>query len=220
MKTAFTLLVFDWDGTLVDSQARIVATFKAAIQAVGLGHASSAAIRNVIGLSLEHAIYHLFPTINAQQYQQFKECYRQYYFAEDTLPTPLFTGVTQTLQKLRATGYWLAVATGKARRGLNIALAEHQLTELFHTTRCADETFSKPHPQMLLEIMDELGVIPEKTVMIGDTEYDLQMAKNAGTAAIAVSYGAHDKPRLLACQPLICLDNLTDLPAYLDANEA
>ncbi|EIJ43081.1 haloacid dehalogenase superfamily enzyme, subfamily IA [Beggiatoa alba B18LD] len=214
MKT-LTLLVFDWDGTLVDSQARIIASFQAAIHDIGLDPIDDSAIRNIIGLSLERAIYQLIPQLSAEQYQQFKDHYRHYYFAEDTLPAPLFTGVTQTLQTLYDAGYWLAVATGKARRGLNIALEEYQLNRFFHTTRCADETYSKPHPQMLLEIMDELGVMPNETVMIGDTEYDLQMAHNAKTSAIAVSYGVHEKARLLACHPLHCLDSLTELPPFL-----
>lgn len=214
--TNFKLLVFDWDGTLMDSQARIVASFQAAIADVGLPQRSPAQIRHIIGLGMVRAIATLFPQSSTQQCVQLAERYRHYFFATDAYPTPLFQGVAETLHTLHAAGYWLAVATGKSRRGLNQALVETDLSQFFLSTRCADETQSKPNPQMLQEIMDELGVLPTNTLMIGDTEYDLQMANNANVASVAVSYGVHDKAKLLPLKPLTCIDSLPALLAWLE----
>jgi phosphoglycolate phosphatase len=211
----FKLLVFDWDGTLMDSAPRIVASFQAAITDLGMEKRSPAQIRHIIGLGLDTAIATLFPGASTQQYLQLAERYRHHFLGNHALATPLFPGVAEILHTLHAADYWLAVATGKSRKGLNRALAESQLTNVFHSTRTADETSSKPNPQMLQEIMDELGILPTDTLMIGDTEYDLQMAHNAGVASVAVSYGVHDKALLLACNPLICIDSLPALPAWL-----
>jgi phosphoglycolate phosphatase len=211
----FKLLVFDWDGTLMDSAPRIVASFQTAITELGLEKRSNAQIRHIIGLGLETAIATLFPGESPQHCVQLSERYRHHFLSNQALATPLFPGVAETLHTLHAAGYWLAVATSKSRKGLNRALAESHLTSVFHSSRTADETCSKPNPQMLQEIMDELCILPTDTVMIGDTEYDLQMAQNAGTASVAVSYGVHDKALLLACNPLICINELPALSAWL-----
>ncbi len=214
-KKKFSLLVFDWDGTLMDSAARIVASFQSAIVDLGMEERSPAQIRYIIGLGLDVAIATLFPDASTQQCIQLAKRYRHHFVTTHTLPTPLFPGVAETLYSLHAADYWLAVATGKSRKGLNHVLAESQLTNLFHSTRTADETSSKPHPQMLQEIMDELGVLAADTLMIGDTQHDLQMAHNAGVASVAVNYGAHEQSQLLACNPLICIDRFPKLQAWL-----
>lgn len=214
MSTRFSLLVFDWDGTLMDSQARIVASFQATIAQLGLEPRTPTQIRHIIGLGLDIAIATLFPQTSALLRQQIAQYYRSHFFNLN-LPMPLFPGVAETLQTLHAAGYKLAVATGKSRAGLNLALADSGLSNLFQGSRCAEETGSKPHPQMLQEIMAELNVLPPATLMIGDTEYDLQMANNAKVGAIAVTYGVHDKAHLLTFQPLICLDTLPELLDWL-----
>ena len=211
----FKLLVFDWDGTLVDSQARIVGSFQNAIADLALPERSSAQITHVIGLSLERAIATLFPDASSQQRLLLGQAYRHNFFNATAKTSPLFSGVVNGLQDFHKTGYDLAVATGKSRQGLDQALAETELKKLFHSTRTADDTCSKPNPQMLHEIMDELVVSPNETLMIGDTDYDLQMAQNAGVASVAVTYGMHDKSRLLACKPLICIDSFSELQTWL-----
>ncbi len=212
----FKLLVFDWDGTLVDSQARIVGSFQNAIADVALPERSSAQITHVVGLSLELAIATLFPDASPQQHSLLAQGYRHHFFNAQANASPLFPKVVDGLQAFHKAGYDLAVATGKSRRGLDQALAETQLLTLFHSTRTADETCSKPNPQMLHEIMDELAILPNETLMIGDTDYDLQMAQNAGVASVAVTYGMHEKTRLLACNPLICIDRFSNLQTWLD----
>ncbi len=216
-KKPFKLLVFDWDGTLMDSQARIVTSFQAAIADLNMEKRSVAQIRHLIGLGAETVITTLFPGASEQQSLQLIKRYRHHFFNAH-LPTPLFPGVTETVQTLHNAGYWLAVATGKSRKGLNEALVDTHLSPLFHTTRCGEETSDKPNPHMLQDIMDELGILPSETLMIGDTEYDLQMAKNAGVASVAVSYGMHDKTTLLTYNPLICIDNLPALSTWLQAD--
>lgn len=209
------LIVFDWDGTLMDSEARIVACMQAAIADLALPPRSVEQIRNIIGLGLREAVNTLFEEISAVDYQAVIDRYRYHFLVGDNTPSLLFDGVVPMLDSLLQKGHFLAVATGKGRQGLDKVLDETGLQKVFHATKCADETFSKPHPQMLLEIMDELGMEPEDTLMVGDTEYDLQMAGNAGTAALAVSYGVHNKQRLLDCGPLACVDSVTELSRCL-----
>jgi phosphoglycolate phosphatase len=211
----FELLVFDWDGTLMDSEARIVACLQGAIGDLGLPHKEVADLRNIIGLGLAEAIDTLFPGSDATTQQALVDRYRHHFLVADPTPSALFEGAAEVLRGLAAQGYLLAVATGKGRRGLDKVLEETGLGPLFHATRCADETFSKPHPQMLLELMDHLGAEPGATLMIGDTEYDMEMARNAQTHALAVSYGVHHMERLLRHGPLGCLDRIGDLPLWL-----
>ncbi|MBK1643992.1 HAD family hydrolase [Thiocapsa imhoffii] len=212
----FDLIVFDWDGTLMDSEARIVNCLQAAFRDLGLSPPAREVARQVIGLGLEEAILRLLPRGDAATRGALETGYRRYFLEVDATPAALFPGARETLETLAARGYRLAVATGKGRHGLAQALAETGLGPLFQATRCADETRSKPHPQMLLELMDELGAAAAATLMIGDTEYDLQMAMSARTKALAVSYGVHPVARLMAQGPLACLDDLRVLPDWLD----
>jgi len=220
MSREFKLLVFDWDGTLMDSEARIVACARAAAESMSIESPPDEAIRNIIGLGLMEALEVLFPGSERAFKERFIEHYRRYFLHEDSTPSLLFPGAQEVLDRLAESGdYMLAVATGKGRPGLNKVLVETGLQGHFHATRCADETFSKPHPEMLLQIMDELGVEPRDTLMIGDTEYDLQMAINARTHSLAVSYGVHEVGRLQALGPLGCLDDIAELDRWLETRK-
>lgn len=219
MKHDFKLLVFDWDGTLMDSEARIVSCVRAATQDMAIETPPDERIRNIIGLGLKEALEMLFPGSDDPFKERFISFYRHYFLHEDSTPSLLFPQAGEVLRQLADQDYLLAVATGKGRPGLNKVLDETGLKSLFHATRCADETFSKPHPEMLLQIMDELGAEPAQTLMIGDTEYDLQMAINAGTAGLAVSYGVHTVERLKQFNPLGCLDDITELTEWLGKGE-
>ncbi len=216
----FTLVVFDWDGTLMDSEAKIVSSAMAAAEDLAFPGLEPERVRDIIGLGLREATQVLFPDADNQFYARFIDRYRYHFLVADQTPMPLFDGVADTLEDLRQEGYLLAVATGKARRGLDRVLQETGLTEYFVASRCADEARSKPDPQMLKELMGELGVEPRETLMVGDTEYDLQMAVNAGTQAVAVSYGVHARDRLLKFGPLTCLDRIGDLTKWLRKRHA
>lgn len=210
----FDLIVFDWDGTLMDSTAHITRSIQAACRDLGLPVPGDEAASYVIGLGLRDALQIAAPTLPADDYPKLSERYRFHYLAREQ-HTELFGGVPEMLQDLRAGGHLLAVATGKSRVGLNRALNEVGLVSQFDATRCADETFSKPHPAMLHELARELGQDLRRTVMIGDTTHDLQMAENAGAAAIAVTYGAHPGDALLACKPQFCAASVAALAAWL-----
>ncbi len=212
---SFALLCFDWDGTLMDSQARIVNCLLAAFADAGQPPPSRAAAADIIGLGLDEAMARLWPAADAAQRRLVAAQYRQRFLFADQTPTALFPGARETLERLRAQGYLLAVATGKSRRGLDLSLAETGLAGFFQATRCADETASKPDPLMLLELMEALDVAPAQTLMIGDTEYDLHMAANARVGALAVCYGVHTPERLLACGPLACVQSLAAIPDWL-----
>lgn len=209
------VIVFDWDGTLMDSEARIVACMQAAIADLEMPVRSVEQIRNIIGLGLRESVVTLFNDLSDAEYRALVDRYRYHFLVGDKTPSLLFDGVVTLLSQLLEKGHFLAVATGKGRQGLDKVLEETDLKSVFHATRCADESFSKPHPQMLLEIMDQLGVEAKDILMVGDTEYDLQMANNAGTAALAVSYGVHSRQRLLDCQPLSCVDTVSELSQWL-----
>jgi len=215
MKNPFKLLVFDWDGTLMDSEARIVDCVRAAVRDLGLDVPEDDRIRNIIGLGLSEAVNTLLPGVDETLNRGIVERYRQHFLVENKTPSRLFEGVRETLVDLEADGYLLAVATGKGRRGLDEALEDTGLGGMFLATRCSDETFSKPHPEMLLQLMDELGVEREDTLMIGDTEYDMQMAINAGTRMLGVSYGVHSADRLARHGPLGVVDSVKQIPALL-----
>lgn len=215
MPKRFDLLVFDWDGTLMDSAGTIVSSIQNACRDLELDVPSDAASRHVIGLGLREAMEALVPGLSAEDYQRLVERYRHYYLGQD-MHIPLFEGVTQAIADMRDAGFLLAVATGKSRRGLDRALEHSGLGEHFHSTRCADECFSKPHPCMIEQIMDELGVAPARTVMIGDTSHDLQMAINAGVDALGAGYGAHPKSNLEALSPLICADSFIELNKWIE----
>ncbi len=211
----YSLLVFDWDGTLMDSEARIVECLARAFRELGREAPEHDVLKDVIGLGLQESVQKLMPDARAGKVTDFVNHYRRFYLAGKHENTRLFPGVEEVLEALTADGYLLAVATGKSRRGLDRSLRESGCERFFHVTRCADETFSKPHPQMLLEIMTDMDVTASETVMIGDTEYDLQMAYNAGTHAVAVDYGVHERDRLLEFDPLACLGDIRDFPEWL-----
>ncbi|MBL8540437.1 MAG: HAD-IA family hydrolase [Betaproteobacteria bacterium] len=212
----FELLVFDWDGTLMDSAAAIVAAIQAASRDLDLPAPDEQRARHVIGLGLSDAVSYLFPELPASGHEAVASRYRHHYFASDH-EIPLFDGITEMMDELAAAGFLLAVATGKGRRGLDRALAVSRLASSFHATRCADEAFSKPHPAMLLEIMSDLGVEPAHTLMVGDTTHDLDMARNARVASLAVTYGAHPHEALSACAPLACVESVPALRAWFAA---
>ncbi len=211
----FRLLVFDWDGTLADSEAQIIAAMQMAIEEMDAAQRADDDIRNIIGLGLNESVAALCPQMDRDEQHVLAEKYRQHYLLLSVEKIPLFPGVRETLQYLLDQGYLLAVATGKSRRGLDRSLQETGLDEFFHTSRCADESISKPHPQMLQEIMDTLDVGPADALMIGDSEYDLQMAINADIASVAVSYGTQRIERLLQYKPLTCLHSLYELQNWL-----
>jgi phosphoglycolate phosphatase len=211
----FRLLVFDWDGTLMDSEARIVSAMQTAIAEAKLPPPSNRQIRNIIGLGLDDAIRQLYPETEAHIRDHLAERYRVHFRHANSVSTPLFPGARETLHRLHVTGYLLAVATGKSRRGLNRAFEETGVGPLFHASQCADEACSKPHPQMLEAIMDKLGVDTRDTLVIGDSEYDLQMANNVGTACLAVSYGVQSPEHLLKYKPLDLLEDIVALPEWL-----
>lgn len=209
-------LIFDWDGTLVDSIQKIVDAMQVAADEVGLPVRSAAAVRGIIGLGLPEAIATLYPELeNPVIAAALKEAYIGSYIRLEQTPSPLFEGVLDTLHACREQGFGLAVATGKSRRGLERVLGQHGLADFFDATRCADETESKPHPLMLQQILAQLHAAPEQALMIGDSEFDMFMAQNAGVAAVAVSYGAQSKEQLLCCDPIHCIDDFIEFHGWV-----
>lgn len=200
----------------MDSAARIVASLRGAAQDSGLDDLGDAGFRNVIGLGLQEAIRALYPAINDEQLWQYADRYRHHFLESCPMPEQLFEGVPEILASLHQQPLMLAVATGKSRKGLDRVLRHTNTSRYFQATRCADETTSKPHPQMLLELIEELGVAPETTLMIGDTEYDMEMAQRAGTASLAVTYGAHEPHRLAQYRPLASIDSVAELGRWFD----
>ena len=217
-RPAYRLLVFDWDGTLADSEQRIVAAAQSAMETLELPARSHEQVRTIIGLAMSEACQMLFPNMTKAREHQFVACYRENFLRNAGHAIPLFPGTKAVLQGLAEQRYRLAVATGKGRRGLDRDIASHGLSALFSTTRCADEAPSKPHPKMLMDIMGELDVSGAETLMIGDTAYDMDMARNAGAAYVAVGSGVHDRQRLLECDPLALLDSVADLPVWLSTH--
>lgn len=213
----FDLIIFDWDGTLIDSQANIVQCMQGMIADLDLPSRSPQQLSNIIGLGLQEALTNLFPDHQSDDFERMVDRYRYHFFASE--PSQPFSGVEPVLQELVANDYLLAVATGKGRRGLDKALDHTGFRDLFHCTRCADETQSKPHPQMLHEILDVLGVDSHRAIMVGDTEWDLQMAKNAGMPALGVSYGVHHPDRLWECDPQAVIDEIGALLDWLDGEK-
>ncbi len=211
---AIRLIIFDWDGTLMDSETQIVHAINAAIEDLELDKRSVEQCRNIIGLGLKEAIDTLYPGADEAVLQEFVGRYRHHWFSI-AHTSELFPGARETLTLLKESGFTLAVATGKGRVGLDRVLHHTELADVFSATRCSDETKSKPHPQMLLEILEELGIEPQHSLMVGDTEYDMLMAIGARVGSIAVSYGVHDRERLLQHQPLVCIDNISELVDWL-----
>lgn len=192
----------------MDSIAKIVACMRVSIDEVGLPVREDSALRNIIGLGLQEAISSLYPQITSKEYEHLIDCYREYFLHKDNTPSLLFAGAHEMMAELAKQGYYLAVATSKGRAGLDVVLQETGMGSHFHATRCADEAFSKPHPKMLMDIMDELGVEANDTLMIGDTEYDLQMAQNAACDSLGITHGVHSEARLQKLNPVACFDDL------------
>ena len=209
------LIVFDWDGTIMDSAAHIVACLQSAITELEMPQKNDDEIKNIIGLGLREALNVLCPAASDNELTTLTAHYRQHFFNQETEPSELFSGARELIEALHAQDYYLAVATGKGRHGLDKVLNETGLGNYFPITRCADESHSKPDPQMLLEIINSYGVEADETIMIGDTDYDLQMANNAATHSIGVTYGVHDKQRLLDCNPLTLVNSIEDLHHWL-----
>ncbi len=217
MARHYDLIVFDWDGTVMDSTAVIAGSIQAACRDLGLPVPSDEAARHVIGMGLGQALRHAVPAAPEEQYEPLAQRYRHHFLAQDER-IPLFAGARETIAELHGAGYQLAVATGKSRQGLERALKTSAMGRYFHTVRTADQTHSKPHPAMLLEIMDELDVEPSRALMIGDTTHDLQMAVNAGVDAVGMTHGAHPEDQLRALQPLALLEDFAGLGAWLADN--
>jgi phosphoglycolate phosphatase len=206
------LVIFDWDGTLCQSLDRIVLSVQKSAADLGLPALENERVRGIVGLGLQEAMDELFPGVSDELRLRIRERYSHHFVSLDQVaPSPLYEDAMDTLEALRARGYQLAVATGKSRIGLDRVLANLNMIDYFDCTRCADETRSKPHPQMLQEILQEMGRPAEESLMVGDTEFDLEMANAAGIRGVAVTYGAHPLPRLQACRPWRTLDSLAAL---------
>jgi phosphoglycolate phosphatase len=210
----YQLVVFDWDGTLMDSTAGIAESIRNAARDLGLPVPAREVASHVIGLGLRDSLRGAVPTLPEHRYAEFVEAYRRH-FAVEQERMELFPGVRELLEELRIGGRLLAVATGKSRRGLDQALAATDLARYFAASRCADETTPKPDPAMLLELLDELEAAPGGALMVGDTSHDLEMARGAGVDAVAVSYGAHAGEALRACTPRACVASVAELRAWL-----
>jgi phosphoglycolate phosphatase len=213
----FDLIAFDWDGTLFDSTAIIVRCIQAAVRDVGGTVPSDSAASYVIGMGLMQALAHAAPDVPQERYPQLGERYRHHYLAHQRDIT-LFDGVLGMLGDLKARHHWLTVATGKSRRGLDEALHAVELQGLFDGSRTADETAGKPSPLMLEQLMREFGVDPQRTLMVGDTTHDLQMAVNAGCASVGVSYGAHEPEAFDALSPRFVAHSVRELHDWLLAH--
>jgi len=210
----FDLIAFDWDGTLFDSTAIITHSIQMAVRDVGGSVPTDKEAAYVIGMALTQALAHAAPDVPADKYPLLGERYRYHYMAHQN-DLSLFAGVLELLAELKQRHHWLAVATGKSRRGLDEVLHTVQLNGVFDGSRTADETAGKPHPRMLHELMREFGVEPGRTLMVGDTTHDLQMAVNAGCASVGVSYGAHEPEAFHVLQPRFVAHSVRELHDWL-----
>jgi phosphoglycolate phosphatase len=219
-RSAYRLLVFDWDGTLMDSVGTIVACTQATIAELGLPLPAEEVIRGTIGLGLRETVERLQPGCDETLFQSVVAGYRAHWHGTYRERPLLFPEVHELLAALAGDGYLLAVATGKSRRGLEHALAQSGLAARFHATRTADEAPSKPHPQMLWDLLDELGARPGEALMVGDTTHDLEMARSAGVAAVGVASGTQPREELERMSPLACFARVGELAAWLGARPA
>ncbi len=210
----FDLIAFDWDGTLFDSTALIARCIQLAVTDVGGTPPTTEAASYVIGLGLSQALAQAAPDVPPDKYRKLGDRYRYHYVARQN-DLSLFDGVLPLLAELKARQHWLTVATGKSRRGLDEVLRQVELAGMFDGSRTADETAGKPSPLMLHQLMSEFGVAPERTLMIGDTTHDLQMAMNAGCASVGVSYGAHEPDAFHALKPLHVAHSVRELHDWL-----
>jgi phosphoglycolate phosphatase len=211
----YQLIVFDWDGTIIDSQAHIIQSMQRAIAEEALHMPTTDEIRHIIGLSLNGAIATLFPGADGATVERVAQHYREHFFSAGEQPSELFDHAADTIQDLHARGYYLAVATGKGRQGLDIALRTTGLRRFFHITRCADETRSKPDPMMLDEILTDLDLSAGDAIMVGDTSYDLDMASNIGMDSVAVSYGMHDVELLQSRNPTYLIHSIDQISQHV-----
>lgn len=207
----YKLVIFDWDGTLMDSVSRIVSSMQAAARISGAVEPESHSIQDIIGLSLDISVNTLFPDANEALQKTIHDHYKDQYVNHDKTPTPLFDGAIELLSGLKSSGYTLAVATGKGRKGLDRVIEMSGTGQFFQGSRCADESASKPSPMMLQQLLDELGMAIGDAVMIGDSEYDLMMAKALGMDCIGVSFGTQTREKLQTHQPLAIIDQLSEL---------
>lgn len=213
----FRFVVFDWDGTLADSAALIAASIQAACRDLGEPIPDDTTARYVIGLGLADALSVVAPQLPVERYRELTARYRHHFLAADD-SIPLFTGVHQMLEELEAAGVLIGLATGKSRAGLERAFRQQDIAHRFVATRCADESFPKPNPDMLLHLMERVGVGADETLMIGDTTHDLLLARNAGVAAVGVTYGAHATTGLADLEPLALVHSVAELHAWLRKN--
>ena len=213
----FRFVVFDWDGTLADSTTIIADAIRRACADVGEPVPDDAAARYVIGLGLADALRHVAPALPPSRYHELTDRYRAHYLARDP-EIPLFDGVRELLAELEHAGFLLGVATGKSRLGLDRALEQQGLGRHFAATRCGDEGFPKPNPDMLLHLIDRVGVAPRETLMIGDTTHDVELAHGAGAGCVAVAYGAHESAELARLGPLATVGSVGELRRWLHAN--
>ena len=202
MKRQYSLVIFDWDGTLMDSTARIISCMQKTAKIVGLPIPTPTKVKSIIGLSMDAVLDHIFPGSENKQRKELIDIYRQQYIELDTTPSPLFEGSLSLLNWLKEKDYIIAVATGKARVGLNRALSSVDMLDFFEYSICADEAMSKPHPEMVNRLLADTAIPAEKTIVIGDSVHDLKMANNAGVDAIGVTSGANTFDELLVHAPL------------------
>ena len=212
---SYKVVVFDWDGTLVDSERHIVSSIEYAADKMSLPERSYDEMKGIIGLGMREALLTLYPELSEDEIKNLRAHYSTQFFSAPTNAAQLFDGVLELLQYLRDKGLKLAVATGKSRNGLEKALDSTTLRPYFDITRCADETRSKPDPLMLVQIADHFEVEPVEMLMVGDTEFDLAMAANLGVPSIAVSHGVHEVERLQLHKPLKVLDHLSELKEFV-----
>ena len=210
------VLIFDWDGTLVDSIERIIEAMHIASDTCGVPRCTDQAVRDIIGLAMPQAYDVLYPDADdAELKQRFIRTYSDQYIILEEVPSKFYPGVMDALDNYRRAGYQLAVATGKSRRGLHRVLSGHKMLDYFDITRCADETRSKPDPLMLNEILKHCAVAPQQAIMVGDSPFDLRMANNANVPGVAVSYGAQPLSVLNQENPVLAIDRFSELTTWL-----
>lgn len=214
----YQLIIFDWDGTLMDSIERIVSSVQAAAKSCSLNVPDNSQVSDIIGLSLPQAMKTLFPNINASDTAKLIEQYKYQFIEVNDTPMPLFTDTIPLLNTLTQNNKILAIATGKGREGLQRVLNQTKTGHYFHASRCAGEASSKPSPEMLLSLLEQLQIAKDRALMIGDSKYDLQMAKSAGIDSIGVTFGVHSRSQLSRYQPKAIVDSLTELQGLLTTN--
>lgn len=211
---SYQLIIFDWDGTLMDSTQHIINCMQLGIEQLDLPRLSDSTVSHIIGLGLNEALFNLYPELDDATRKELGQHYQQNWLSS-SYEAPLFDNAKNLIKRLSEQNLFLGVATGKSRRGLDKVLNKTELGPFFHATRCVDECHSKPHPQMVEELMSHLGVEPQHTLMIGDTSHDLQMAHNAGAHSLGISHGAHDLGTLDACEPRAIVDDLFQVEQWL-----